>query len=122
MYRFFNTEFQIITNRVHNKNIEYPDFVKRLINPDTKVLDKLANINVALFAGFESSHLKNYDKKNFEKNIIEEIKKLEMRVQEGLSQHPWNEHLNFFLFLFPLDDKRAFVSTLHQKLKGAQQI
>lgn len=119
---FFNSEFQIITNRVNDKNIEYPDFIKKLIDPETKILDKLANINVALFAGFESESLKLYDKDNFEVSLKEEITKLHERAINGLEKHPWNEQLNIFLFLFPLDNKREFVSSLHQKLKGAQQI
>jgi hypothetical protein len=119
---FFNSEFQIITNRVHDINADYPSFVKKLVDPNTKTLDKLANINVALFAGFDSNSLKDYDENKFEATLKEEIEKLKSRANEGLKGHPWHEHLNIYLFLFPLDDKRAFVSSLHQKLKGAQQI
>lgn len=119
---FFNSEFQIITNRVHDTNIDYPDFIKKLINPQTKTLDKLANINIALFAGFDSESLKFYGKDTFQKTLELEIKKLSSKINEGLKEHPWKQHLNVFLFLFPLDDKRSFVSSLHQKLKGAQQL
>lgn len=38
-----------------------------------------------------------------------------------IEEHPWNEHLNIFLFLFPIDNKKEFVKDLHLKLKGAQQ-
>lgn len=119
---FFNSEFQIITNRVHDVNKEYPEFIKKLINPNTKTLEKLANINIALFAGFNSESLKNFDKTTFSNSLDSEIEKLTIRANNGLSKHPWNQHLNLFLFLFPLDDKRTFVSSLHQKLKGAQQL
>jgi len=119
---FFNSEFQIITNRVHDTRVEYPDFVKKLINPETRTLDKLARINIALFAGFESESLKSYNEESFENTLTIEIAKLQDRVTRGLRKHVWNDKLNFFLFLFPLDDKREFVSDLHQKLKGAQQI
>lgn len=119
---FFNSEFQIITNRVHDSNVEYPDFIKKLIDPNTRTLDKLANINVALFAGFDSEAINMYDADCFQDKLHNEVEKLRMRANEGLKDHPWNKQLNVFLFLFPLDDKRSFVSSLHQKLKGAQQI
>lgn len=119
---FFNSEFQIITNRVHDTNLEYPDFIKKLVDPNTKTLDKLVNINVVLFAGFDSDSLKMYDENTFDYTLQQEIKKLKDRANEGLKGHHWHDQLNLFLFLFPLDDKRAFVSSLHQKLKGAQQI
>jgi len=119
---FFNSEFQIITNRVHDANVEYPEFIKNLIDPNTRTLDKLANINIALFAGFDSDAIKTYDEDFFQAKLHDEVEILRLRANKGLKDHPWNKHLNVFLFLFPLDDKRAFVSSLHQKLKGAQQI
>lgn len=119
---FFNSEFQIITNRVHDTGENYPEFIEKLIDPNTKTLDKLANINIALFAGFNSKSLKNFDETTFSDSLNSEIEKLISESKEGLSKHPWNQYLNLFLFMFPLDDKRAFVSSLHQKLKGAQQL
>lgn len=119
---FFNSEFQIITNRVHDTTTEFPDFIKKLINPNTKTLDKLANINIALFAGFESDALKKFDEETFNDTLQKEVIRLCDRAQAGLEKHLWHDKLNIFLLLFPLDDKKAFVSSLHQKLKGAQQI
>ncbi|SJN39678.1 hypothetical protein FM115_08280 [Marinilactibacillus psychrotolerans 42ea] len=119
---FFNSEFQIITNRVHDNNIEYPEFVQTLVSPNTRTLDKLANINIALFAAFDSNSVKNFDEEMFQTSLKKEINKLIVRANDGLKEYPWNNQLSVFLFLFPLDDKRAFVSSLHQKLKGAQQI
>lgn len=119
---FFNTEFQIITNRVHGSKYNYPDFIKKLIDPSTKTLDKLASINVALFAGFESSVLESYGTKEFEDKLSNGISRLKDRSNEGLSTHAWNNNLNLYLFLFPVDNKRELVSALHQKLKGGQQL
>lgn len=119
---FFKSEFQIITNRVHDSKFVYPDFIQKLINPNTKVLDKLANINVALFAGFDSTVIKSSETVELESKLALEIENLATRAQEGLEIHPWNNQLHVYLFLFPLADKREFVSMLHQKLKEAQQI
>lgn len=117
---FFSSEFQIITNRIHDSKYKYSDFVKKLINPNTKTLDKLAGINIALFAGFESKVLKSYGTEEFETKLANEIKKLSDRAEEGLNSHPWNHSLNMYLFLFPIENKKELVLSLHNKLKGAQ--
>jgi hypothetical protein len=119
---FFESEFTIITNRVHDTGIELDSFMKELIDPNTKVLNKLANINIALFAGFESNSLKEYNVEEFEKKLETEISKLHQRATTKSALHPWNEKLNLYLFLFPLDDKVQFVKDLHLKLRGAQQL
>ena len=119
---FFESEFQIITNRVHDTKINCDDYIIKLLNPETKILDKLASINICLFAGFESNNLLNFNKNNFEETLMEEVKRLNDKMNSLLSKHPWIERLNIYLLTFPLEDKREFVSSLHQKLKGAQQI
>lgn len=119
---FFESEFQIITNRVHDTKINCDDYIIKLLNPETKILDKLASINICLFAGFESKNLLNFNKHNFEETLMEEVKRLNDKMNSLLSKHPWIERLNIYLLTFPLEDKREFVSSLHQKLKGAQQI
>ena len=53
---------------------------------------------------------------------MEEVKRLNEKMNSLLSKHQWIERLNIYLLTFPLDNKREFVSSLHQKLKGAQQI
>ncbi|AGU76054.1 DUF1837 domain-containing protein [Streptococcus sp. SI1] len=119
---FFDSEFAIIDNRVHDSGIELDDFMKTLIDPQTKVLNRLANINIALFAGFDSKSLQDYsDDQTFKENLESEINLLRERANKKIVNHPWNEHLNLFLFLFPIDNKREFVKDLHLKLKGAQQ-
>lgn len=119
---FFESEFAIIDNRVHDSGIELDDFMKTLIDPQTKVLKKLANINIALFAGFDSKSLQDYsDNQTFKENLKGEIKLLRERANKKTVKHSWNEYLNIFLFLFPIDNKREFVKDLHLKLKGAQQ-
>ena len=75
-----------------------------------------------MFAAFESSSLLNFNKNNFEETLIEEVRKLNNKLKNLLSKHQWIKHLNIYLLTFPLDNKREFVSSLHQKLKGAQQI
>ena len=119
---FFESEFQIITNRVHDTKINCDDYIIKLLNPETKILDKLADINVCLFAAFESNSLLNFNKNNFEQTLMEEVKRLNEKMNSLLSKHQWIERLNIYLLTFPLDNKREFVSSLHQKLKGAQQI
>ncbi|ASN59885.1 hypothetical protein CG419_04245 [Latilactobacillus curvatus] len=119
---FFNSEFTIITNRIRDGKTNQSDWIKKLVSPNTKTLDKLASVNIALFAAFNSGSIHNYNKNTFQDQIDEEAKRLENRLKEKNKNHAWKNNLNIYLFLFPLEDKREFVSKLHQKLKGAQQI
>ncbi|QCT75273.1 DUF1837 domain-containing protein [Macrococcoides canis] len=119
---FFNSEFQIITNRLNDSKEKYPEFITKLLDSDTKTLDKLAKINIALFAAFDSSVIKNYNEISFEKELREEVEALYKLADKKLTNHPWHNHMNVFLFLFPLDDKMNFVRDLHLKLQGGQLI
>ena len=119
---FLDSEFQIITNRIHDSKIDCDDYILKLLDPETKTLDKLASIKVCLFAAFESDSLINFSKDAFEETLEKEVKKLDKKMNSLLNQHPWINYLDIYLLAFPLDDKREFVSSLHQKLKGGQQI
>lgn len=119
---FLNSEFQIITNRIHDSKIDCDDYILKLLDPNTKTLNKLANINVCLFAAFESDSLVNFNKDNFEETLKKEVNNLDKKMNNLLSHHPWVNYLNVYLLVFPLDNKREFVSSLHQKLKGGQQV
>lgn len=119
---FLYSEFQIITNRIHDSKIDCDDYILKLLDPETKTLDKLASIKVCLFAAFESDSLINFSKDAFEETLEKEVKKLDKKMNSLLNQHPWINYLDIYLLAFPLDDKREFVSSLHQKLKGGQQI
>lgn len=119
---FFTSEFQVISNRANDNKLPCDEFVSKLLDPNTKTLDKLANINICLFAGFENKHLKNNNYNDFKETIEQEIKELNTKLKKSISSHPWIEHMNIYLLTFPLDCKKDFVSSLHQKLKGAQQI
>lgn len=126
---FFNDEFTIITNRYQDEHDETPDFIKELISPDTKTLDRLVNINIALLAGFSSDVIANvpedvseeYINDDLSEDLMTEAKKLKEKLNSGKSTHPWNKRLNVYLLLFPVKDKREFVRQLHEKLKGAQR-
>lgn len=119
---FFHDEFTIITNRVHDSEIEVDGFIQDLIDPETKVLDKLANINIALFAAFDSEAMSIGDRLQFRTKLDIEVKRLQNKAKKKSSEHPWNKHLNLYLFLFPLDSKTGFVKDLHIKLKGARNL
>lgn len=119
---FFDSEFLIIENRIYDSKIELDDFMKTLLNPQTKVLNKLANIKIALFAGFSSKSFENFDdEQDFKNKLKEEVKSLNERAKKKIEQHPWHDHLDIYLFLFPTENKNEFVKDLHLKLKGAQQ-
>ncbi|WP_145449894.1 HamA C-terminal domain-containing protein [Staphylococcus hominis] len=123
---FFKSEFTIINNRVQDDDAELDDFMKTLISPDTRCLDKLANIKIALFAGFTSKHISNRNGFEDEYKFNEELNKESIDLLSSLNKkkesHTWIDYLDIYLFLLPLDNKKEFVKDLHIKLKGAQQI
>lgn len=119
---FLESEFQIITNRIKDSKDNCDDYILELLDPKTKILDKLAKIHICLFAGFESNSLINFDKDKFKKMLEREVEDLEKKMQKQINKHIWSRNLKIYLMLFPLDNKREFVSSLHQKLKGGQQI
>lgn len=122
---FFASEFTIITNRVHDEEGNTDDFILELINPKTKILSKLANIKIALFAGYNSdsiSERNNVEEEEFIEKLDIEAQTLLNKLQKGKDKHPWSNHLDIYLFLLPLNDKTEFVKDLHYKLKGGQLI
>lgn len=119
---FFNSEFQIIANRaIEDSDVPVDPFIQRLLDPKTKTLDKLANINIALFAAYSSSAISAEQQDNMEEKLKKETSKLYKKIREGISEHDWKNHLKIFLLLFPLDNKDEFVKELHVKLLFAQR-
>ena len=84
-------------------------------------MDKLANINIALFAAYSSSAISAEQQDNMEEKLKKETSKLYKKIREGISEHDWKNHLKIFLLLFPLDNKDEFVKELHVKLLFAQR-
>lgn len=121
---FFNSEFTIISNRVQDDDGEDNEFIKKLIAPETKVLNKLANIKIALFAGYSSECIDycNTPDSVFLNNLKAESQKMLDSLNKGREKHPWDNHLDIYLFLLPLKNKSEFVKSLHLKLMGGQHI
>ena len=56
---FFKQEFTIISDRFKDLGIQN-DEIKDLIDPDTKFISKLVNINVCFFALFDDKILQSF--------------------------------------------------------------
>lgn len=118
---FFKSEFQIIANRAIDDSDENLDpFIKTLLNPNTKILDKLAHIKVALFAAYSSTVFSEKDLNGLKTKLEEEITPLYKKAKKGISNHGWSDRLKVYLILFPVDDKTKLVEELHSKLRYAQ--
>lgn len=119
---FFRSEFTIISGHAESEKFIEDPFILNLLDPDTKILDKLVNINVALFAGFESPTIKGGFCDNFSEKLKDEIEKIIEKANKKFIHHPWikQNQLNWYLFLFPYEDKNELVKSLHLKLKGRQ--
>ncbi|WP_460648494.1 HamA C-terminal domain-containing protein [Lactococcus garvieae] len=117
---FFNSEFMTITNRVKDENLVQDEWVRKIIDPDTETFEKLAKINIALFAGFDSKIFENYSPK-LSGEFLEKLKKEVSSLQksfEDKNKSSWKDDLNIYLIFFPMVSKNDVVSHLHKKLIG----
>ncbi|WP_432360507.1 HamA C-terminal domain-containing protein [Sporosarcina sp. UB5] len=124
---YFESEFTIISKRIKDteENLTVaganPGYWIKLLNRYTKLSEKLSSIVVPMFCAYETNIFSKYSNhKEFEKEYIEEINKLNERFLDKRSKHPWNKHLNIVVILFPLESKKKLVAALHRKLKGLQ--
>ena len=74
------------------------------------------------FLNIDEGDGENDNKDDFEETLKKEVNNLDKKMNNLLSHNPWVNYLNVYLLVFPLDNKREFVSSLHQKLKGGQQV
>ncbi|WP_153731824.1 HamA C-terminal domain-containing protein [Sporosarcina obsidiansis] len=126
---YFDKEFTIISKRIKDteKTLEKsganPNYWIDLLNTYSKLSEKLDKIIVPMFCAYETNVFSNYSNTaEFEKDYIEEIKKLNDRFISKKSKHPWNKHLNIVIILVPLESKKKLISTLHNKLKMLQAL
>lgn len=118
---FLNAEFETISNRLDDLD-KQPKFVQKILDENTRKLDKLVDIKVALFAGFTSSVFDDYDIKTFKDKLNKKIDIWIKNANKKFSSHPWYNNLDIYLLMFPLDDKDKLVKRLHEKLGAAQKI
>ncbi|MFP7159198.1 DUF1837 domain-containing protein [Priestia aryabhattai] len=126
---YFESEFTIISKRIKDTEQNLvsagtdPEYWIKLLNTYTKLSDKLNKIIVPMFCAYETKLFsKHYGSKEFEKEYIEEISKLNDRFMKKKSSHPWNKHLNIIVILVPLESKKKLITALHRKLKGLQML
>lgn len=121
---FFNQEFSIINNRFDDLGIKN-DEIKALINPQTKHLSKLVNINACFFALFDSKILDSFSYEDGTDMPTEEfLDKIKISVQDTKNnfdkktkEFKNKDKLKIHLFLFPVTSKYNLVKKLHEKLK-----
>ncbi|WP_421662733.1 HamA C-terminal domain-containing protein [Lysinibacillus telephonicus] len=125
---YFESEFTIISKRIKDTkaNLEEsgtnPEYWIDLLNTYTKLSKKLDRIIIPMFCAYETNVFSKYNTSDFEKEYIEEIKKLNDRFIQKKSKHPWHQHLNIIVILVPMESKKKLISALHSKLKMLQML
>ncbi|MEG0293625.1 HamA C-terminal domain-containing protein [Enterococcus sp.] len=125
--KFFNQEFTIIKSRFKDLGIKDTE-IENLIDPETKFLSKLVNINACFFALFDSKILETFSYNDGTDTISQEfLDKLKISVEqtresfkEKIKDFKNTENLKIHLFLFPVQSKHQLVKKLHKKLKKEQ--
>lgn len=124
---FFNQEFTIINNRFKDLGIE-DDNIKNLIDPETKFLSKLININACFFALFDSEIIDTFlfeegtdcPDSEFLKDLNQLARDAREKFNTQNKEFKNKESLRIHLFLFPVVSKYELVKKLHEKLKKEQ--
>ena len=124
---FFNQEFAIIKRRFGDLGIQDDD-ISTLVDPQTKQLSKIININACFFALFDSEIVNSFsyevgtDKPSQQfldilKRAVEETR---VNFDSKISTYPYKDKLKIHLFLFPVNSKYKLIQALHEKLKREQ--
>ena len=124
---FFNQEFAIIKRRFGDLGIQDDD-INTLVDPQTKLLSKIININACFFALFDSKIVNSFsyevgtDKpsQHFLDILKKEVEKTRVNFDSKISTYPYKDKLKIHLFLFPVNSKYKLIQALHDKLKREQ--
>ena len=124
---FFNQEFAIIKRRFGDLGIQDDD-ISTLVDPQTKQLSKIININACFFALFDSKIVNSFsyevgtDKpsQHFLDILKKEVEKTRVNFDSKISTYPYKDKLKIHLFLFPVNSKYKLIQALHDKLKREQ--
>lgn len=124
---FFNQEFAIIKRRFGDLGIQDDD-ISTLVDPQTKQLSKIININACFFALFDSKIVNSFsyevgtDKpsQQFLDILKKAVEKTRVNFDSKISTYPYKDKLKIHLFLFPVNSKYKLIQALHDKLKREQ--
>lgn len=124
---FFNQEFAIIKRRFGDLGIQDDD-ISTLVDPQTKQLSKIININACFFALFDSEIVNSFsyevgtDKpsQQFLDILKKAVEKTRVNFDSKISTYPYKDKLKIHLFLFPVNSKYKLIQALHDKLKREQ--
>lgn len=126
---FFNQEFAIIKRRFGDLGIQDDD-INTLVDPQTKLLSKIININACFFALFDSEIVNSFsyevgtDKpsQQFLDVLKKAVEKTKVDFDKKISTYPYKDKLKIHLFLFPVNSKYQLIQALHEKLKREQTL
>lgn len=126
---FFNQEFAIVKRRFGDLGIQDDD-INTLVDPQTKLLSKIININACFFALFDSEIVNSFsyevgtDKpsQQFLDVLKKAVEKTKVDFDKKISTYPYKDKLKIHLFLFPVNSKYKLIQALHEKLKREQAL
>ena len=126
---FFNQEFAIIKRRFGDLGIQDDD-INTLVDPQTKLLSKIININACFFALFDSEIVNSFsyeagtDKpsQQFLDVLKKAVEKTKVYFDKKISTYPYKDKLKIHLFLFPVNSKYKLIQALHEKFRREHSI
>ena len=126
---FFNQEFTIIKRRFGDLGIQDDD-ISSLVDPKTKLLSKIININACFFALFDSGIVNSFSyepgtdspSQEFLEALKKSVENTKIAFDKLISTYSYKDNLKIHLFLFPVNSKYELIQSLHNKLKREQAL
>lgn len=122
---YINSEFMLISKKIKGfPSTPEVDYWVDLLSEGGKISDKLKKINIPLLCTYSCELFNLYNDENsdeFCNKYMEKITELKKYFDDNF-HHPWKEHLNIILILFPVQNKMELVKKLHHKLTLMQSL
>lgn len=122
---YMNAEFSLISKKIRGwEAFPLIDEWQRILAGTTKLRDKFSQINIPLLCTYTCDLFTEFDDEKceaFRTAYEEKVRELKEYFDKSFS-HPFAEHLNLFVLLFPVPSKVELVKQLHTKLSMLQAL
>lgn len=121
---YLNDQFLIIKKNLENNSIPQRKEWIDILSNCTKMSERLKIINIPMLCIYPDEIYKDIEEElseSLSKRYMQSVKELKDYFDKNVA-HSLKGHINIILFLFPIKDKVAFVTKLHEKLWHMQNI
>lgn len=122
---YLEAEFMLISKKIRLfDNIPLSEEWQRILSKTTKLKDKFTRINIPLLCTYSCELFNSYSEEShadFKAAYEDKMRQLKKYFDDSYD-HPFKDHLNIVVILFPVPSKIELVKRLHHKLSLLQQL